>query len=137
MDSNLNLGKKSAIITGASRGIGKAICLELAKYGCNIAFNYTKSTELADKLVFELNQMGCKAYAFQARVDDLNSATKMIEEVKNRFGSIDYLVNNAGITKDKLILRMNETDWDEVLDTNLKGTFNFCRLVRTRLYYNI
>jgi 3-oxoacyl-[acyl-carrier protein] reductase len=129
MESPMSSVKRNAIVTGASRGIGRAICLELAKYGCNIAFNYTKSIDQADQLVSELNQMGCEVYAFQTRVDDFNSALRMIDEVKNRFGSIDYLVNNAGITKDKLILRMNETDWDEVLDANLKGTFIFCKLV--------
>jgi 3-oxoacyl-[acyl-carrier protein] reductase len=120
---------RTAIVTGASRGIGRSICLELAGRGCNIAFNYLKNAVQADQLVSELTEMGRKAYAVQAGVEDFASAEAMVREVKSRFGTVDYLVNNAGIVRDKLILRMSEKDWDEVLDTNLKGAFNFCRAV--------
>jgi len=118
---------RTAIVTGAARGIGRAICLELARQGCNIAFNYSKSVAEADRLISELKGMGRGVYTVQASVDDFAAAGTMVQEVKNRFGNVDYLVNNAGIVRDKLILRMNESDWDEVIDTNLKGAFNFSR----------
>ena len=120
---------KTAIVTGATRGIGRSISLELARRGCNIAFNYRSSTAQADQLTAELASMGGGAYSVRAAVEDLAGAEAMVQEVKNRFGSVDYLVNNAGIIKDKLILRMSEADWDSVVDTNLKGAFNFCKAV--------
>ncbi len=122
---------RTAIVTGATRGIGRAISLELARSGCNIAFSYLNSTTHASRLVSELTAMGREAFSFQSRVEDFNSANFIVQEVKSRFGSVDYLVNNAGITRDKLILRMSETDWDEVIDTNLKGAFNFSKAVST------
>jgi 3-oxoacyl-[acyl-carrier protein] reductase len=117
----------TAVVTGGSRGIGRSICLELARQGCNIAFTYLKSGAEAEKLVSELNRLGCENQAYQASVEDLPAAEEVVREVKNRFGSVDCLVNNAGIVRDKLILRMTEKDWDEVIDTNLKGAFNFCK----------
>lgn len=120
---------QTAIVTGASRGIGRSICLELARRGCNIAFSYLKSAGQAEQLLAEMKKMGREALAFRAGVDDFAAADAMVREVKDRFGSINYLVNNAGITRDKLILRMSENDWDEVLDTNLKGAFNFSKAV--------
>jgi 3-oxoacyl-[acyl-carrier protein] reductase len=118
-----------AIVTGAARGIGRAITLELARQGCSIAFNYSQSSAQADQLVLELKATGREVYCCKALVQDFASAAAMVEEVNSRFGRIDYLVNNAGIVRDKLLLRMNESDWDEVLDTNLKGAFNFSRAV--------
>jgi 3-oxoacyl-[acyl-carrier protein] reductase len=120
---------RTAIVTGATRGIGRSISLELARHGCNIAFSYLNSVAQARALVTELTAMGREAFSFQARVEDFSSADFMVQEVKNRLGSVDYLVNNAGIIRDKLILRMSETDWDEVIDTNLKGAFNFSKAV--------
>lgn len=115
---------KSAIVTGGSRGIGRAIVKELAARGAKVAFSYTKSKETADALVAEVETAGGKALAFQADVVDVAAAEKMVKEVKEAFGSVDYLVNNAGITRDNLIMRMSEADWDAVIDTNLKGVFN-------------
>jgi 3-oxoacyl-[acyl-carrier protein] reductase len=118
---------RTAIVTGAARGIGRAISLELARQGCRIAFNYSQSATQAEQLVSELTAMGQEVYCCKALVQDFASATVMVKEVNSRFGRVDYLVNNAGIIRDKLILRMTENDWDEVLDTNLKGAFNFSK----------
>jgi 3-oxoacyl-[acyl-carrier protein] reductase len=120
---------KSAIVTGGSRGIGRAIVKELAGRGAKIAFTYSKNKEMADVLVGEIESAGGKALGFQADVTDAQAMEKMVQEVKAAFGSIDYLVNNAGITRDNLIMRMSETDWDAVIDTNLKGVFNITKPV--------
>ncbi len=125
----MSFRERTAIVTGATRGIGRAISLELACRGCNIAFNYARSSAEAERLVSELSAMGRKAFSLQAGVENFNTVDGMVREVMKQFGRVDYLVNNAGIAKDKLILRMNEQDWDEVLDTNLKGAFNFCKAV--------
>ena len=115
---------RSAIVTGGTRGIGRAIVKELAARGANVAFSYTKNSELAGEVVREVEAAGRRALAFQADVADTVAADKMVRAVKAEFGSVDYLVNNAGITRDKLIMMMSEEDWDTVLDTNLKGVFN-------------
>jgi 3-oxoacyl-[acyl-carrier protein] reductase len=115
---------RSAIVTGGTRGIGRAIVKELAARGASVAFSYTKNSELADEVVKEIEATGVRALAFQADVADTDAAEKMVRAVKTEFGSVDYLVNNAGITRDKLIMMMSEEDWDAVLDTNLKGVFN-------------
>src|SRR6266850_1116077 len=115
---------RAAIVTGGSRGIGRAIAKELASRGANIAFNYTRNRELADELVAELQGSGVRVKAFQADVTDFAASEAMVKAVKTEFGSIDYLVNNAGITRDKLIMMMSKEDWDVVIDTNLKGVFN-------------
>ncbi len=120
---------KSAIITGATRGIGKAIALELAKRGCNVAFNYSKSADEAEKLKSEIEGLGGKAMAAQCDVANTAGAAEFVGQVKEAFGTVDYLVNNAGITRDQLILRMKEEDWDAVIDTNLKGAWNFSKAV--------
>jgi 3-oxoacyl-[acyl-carrier protein] reductase len=120
---------KTAIVTGSARGIGRAICLELGRQGCDIAFNYARSREHADGLVVELGALGRKARAWPVDVTDFGAVESMVAEVKEEFGRIDILVNNAGIVRDKLLLAMSEKDWDEVLDTNLKGIFNFSKLV--------
>jgi len=118
-----------AIVTGASRGIGRSICLELASRGCDIAFNYAHNTAAADALVAEIRSQGRKARAWQVDVALSEDVARMVDEVRAEFGRIDFLINNAGIVRDKLILRMSEADWDAVLDTNLKGAFNFCKSV--------
>jgi len=120
---------RTAIVTGAARGIGRAICLELARRGCDVAFNYSRSADQAATLVSEIAGLGRRAKAVAASVTSPEAAESMVAAVKAEFGSIDYLVNNAGITRDKLILRMTEKDWDEVLDTNLKGAFVFSKAV--------
>ena len=123
------MSNKAAIVTGGTRGIGKAIVLELAKSGCNVAFNYSKSDDLANELVKEIEALGVKAVAKKADVSDFESAKEMIKEVKDEFGQIDYLVNNAGITRDKLLAMMKEDDWDDVININLKSVYNFSKAV--------
>lgn len=125
----MNFKGKTAIVTGAARGIGRAISLELGRCGCKIAFNYVNSEEKAQQLVEELKAIGCRVYSLKASVSDFDSANAMVQEVKERFGTVDYLVNNAGIIRDKLILRMSESDWDDVINTNLKGAFSFSKAV--------
>lgn len=115
---------RAAIVTGGSRGIGRAIVKELASRGANVAFSFSRNKELANQLVTEIESSGRRAVAFQADVTDYDAAEKMVRAVKSELGSVDYIVNNAGITRDKLIMMMSEDDWDAVLDTNLKGVFN-------------
>ncbi|HEX5733085.1 MAG TPA: 3-oxoacyl-[acyl-carrier-protein] reductase [Blastocatellia bacterium] len=115
---------RSAIVTGGTRGIGRGIVRELAARGASVAFSYTKNAELAAEVVKEIESSGARALAFQADVTDTEAAEKMVRTVKSEFGSVDFLVNNAGITRDKLIMMMSEEDWDAVIDTNLKGVFN-------------
>jgi len=125
----VNLLGRTAIVTGAARGIGRCISLELGRRGCNIAFCYQKSKTQANQLATELSSMGRGVFAHQASVEDFNSACEMVQEVKRKFGTVDYLINNAGIVRDKLIMRMTESEWDEVIDINLKGAFNFSKAV--------
>ncbi len=120
---------KSAIVTGATRGIGKAIALELARRGANVAFNYSKSADEAEKLKAEIENLGVKVFAAQCDVANTEASTEFCKQAKDAFGTIDFLINNAGITRDTLILRMKETDWDAVIDTNLKGAWNFSKAV--------
>jgi len=125
---------RAAIVTGATRGIGRAIALELAGRGADVAFNYAKSAESAESLKSELEALGVRALAFQCDVGQTEATANMVNEVKAAFGRIDFLVNNAGVTRDNLILRMKESDWDEVIDTNLKGAWNYAKAVlRTML----
>jgi 3-oxoacyl-[acyl-carrier protein] reductase len=116
-------------VTGATRGIGKAIALELAKRGANVAFNYSKSADEAEKLKAEIESSGVKAFAEQCDVANTEASTEFCKQAKDAFGTIDFLINNAGITRDTLILRMKEDDWDAVIDTNLKGAWNFSKAV--------
>jgi len=120
---------KSAIVTGGTRGIGKAIALELAKRGANVAFNYAKSADEAEKLKAEIEALGVKAFAAQCDVANTESSAEFVKQVTAEFGTVDFLINNAGITRDTLILRMKEDDWDAVIDTNLKGAWNFSKAV--------
>ena len=123
------MSNKTAIVTGGTRGIGRAIVLELAKNGCNVAFNYSKSDDLANELLKEIEALGVKAMAKKADVSDFESAKNMVKEVKDNFGQIDFLVNNAGITRDKLLALMKEEDWDDVININLKSVYNFSKAV--------
>jgi 3-oxoacyl-[acyl-carrier protein] reductase len=116
-----------AIVTGATRGIGRAIALELAQRGADVAFNYAKSMTAADELKSEIERFGVRAWASQGDVANTDAAADMVKQVKESFGRIDFLVNNAGIVRDTLILRMKEEDWDAVIDTNLKGAWNFAK----------
>lgn len=114
---------KNALVTGSSRGIGKAIALELANQGANVAVNYSGNEKKAKEVVEQLEQIGVKSFAIKADVSEEKDVKKMMKEVIKQFGTIDILVNNAGITRDNLLMRMKETDFDDVVDTNLKGTF--------------
>ena len=120
---------KSAIVTGGTRGIGKAISMELAKRGANVAFNYAKSADEAEKLKAEIEALGVKCFAAQCDVANTEASADFVKQTQGAFGTVDFLVNNAGITRDTLILRMKEDDWDSVIDTNLKGAWNFSKAV--------
>ncbi|EMM3949915.1 3-oxoacyl-[acyl-carrier-protein] reductase [Staphylococcus aureus] len=115
---------KSALVTGASRGIGRSIALQLAEEGYNVAVNYAGSKEKAEAVVEEIKAKGVDSFAIQANVADADEVKAMIKEVVSQFGSLDVLVNNASITRDNLLMRMKEQEWDDVIDTNLKGVFN-------------
>lgn len=115
---------KSALVTGASRGIGRSIALQLADEGYNVAVNYAGNKEKAEAVVEEIKGKGVDAFAIQANVANPDEVKEMIQEVVSKFGSLDVLVNNAGITRDNLLMRMKEQEWDDVIDTNLKGVFN-------------
>jgi len=128
MDNKIFNGR-SAIVTGGTRGIGKAIVLELARRGCSVAFNYAKSADEAEKLKAEIEGFGVKAFAAQCDVADTAASAEFVKAVASEFGTVDFLVNNAGITRDQLIMRMKEEDWDAVIDTNLKGAWNFSKAV--------
>ena len=119
-----SLENKVALITGGSRGIGRAVALELAARGAAVIVNFHKSPEAADDVVKKIQGAGGKAAAFQADVSELKQAEALVKFAVETFGDLSILVNNAGITKDTLIMMMSEADWDAVIDTNLKSTFN-------------
>ena len=116
---------KVALVTGATRGIGRAIALKFASEGADVAFTYRSQHEAADSLVKEIEALGRKSRGFSADAADFDSAHEVVAQVHKEFGRIDILVNNAGITKDGLMMRMDEAQWDSVIDTNLKSAFNF------------
>ncbi len=118
---------KTAIISGASRGIGRAIALNFAKQGANISFSYLKSKTEAEKLKVEINSLGLKAKAYQLDIRDFDSVNKWVSDTKDFFGGLDIVVNNAGIIIDKALALMEQSDWQQVLDTNLGGLFNLTR----------
>ncbi|MBE0069788.1 3-oxoacyl-[acyl-carrier-protein] reductase [Thermoanaerobacterium thermosaccharolyticum] len=120
---------KTALVTGGGRGIGKAIALKLAEDGYNVVINYSKSSKDADDTVLEAKKFGVDAYAVKCDISDYREVEKMVNDIIERYGHIDVVVNNAGITKDNLILRMSEEDWDNVLNINLKGAFNVIKFV--------
>ncbi|MCW5962118.1 MAG: 3-oxoacyl-[acyl-carrier-protein] reductase [Pyrinomonadaceae bacterium] len=120
---------KAAIVTGATRGIGKAIALELAKRGSNVAFNFARSVDEAEKVKSEIEAHGVRAFVESCDVSNTEASGEFVKKVKDEFGTIDFLVNNAGITRDNLIMRMKEEEWDAVIDTNLKGAWNFTKAV--------
>ena len=122
--AELTLENKVAIVTGGSRGIGRAIALEFARRGAAVVVNYNKSPEAADAVVKHLKDAGGKAAAFQADVAITEQAQNLVKFAIDTFGDLHILVNNAGITKDTVIMMMSEADWDAVIDTNLKSTFN-------------
>ncbi len=128
------LESKVAIVTGGSRGIGKAICQSFAENGCDVAFTYNKSKESAENLAKDLKTIGINAKAYKSDASSFDDATQLIEDVINDFGKIDILVNNAGIKKDNLLMRMDKEDFDSVINTNLSSVFNLTKAsIRTFL----
>ncbi|MDR6301019.1 3-oxoacyl-[acyl-carrier-protein] reductase [Mesonia maritima] len=121
---------KNAIITGASRGIGKGIATVFAQQGANVAFTYSSSVEAANELEKELSALGVKAKGYKSNAANFEEAQQLISDVSKDFDSIDILVNNAGITKDNLLMRMSEEDFDKVIEVNLKSIFNMTKAVQ-------
>ena len=122
---------KTALVTGASRGIGREIALELARQGVDVVVNYAGSEAKAHEVVEEIKGLGREAIAIQCDVSNSESVTDMVKETVDHFGKIDILVNNAGITRDNLLMRMKENEWDDVMNINLKGVF-LCTKAVTR-----
>ena len=125
----MSLQGKCALVTGGSRGIGRAVCLELARQGARVAVNYAGNAAAAEETVKACEALGAEAFAIQADVADAAACEAMVKEVLTRFGRLDILVNNAGVTRDGLMPMMKEADWDAVLDTNLKGAFHCMKAV--------
>ena len=119
----MSLTGKTAIVTGGSRGIGRAVCLELARRGCNIVLSFAGNTAAADQTVSDCQALGVQALAVQGNVADADAVKALFDAALKQFGAVDILVNNAGITRDNLLMLLKEEDFDAVVDTNLKGTF--------------
>lgn len=127
---------KIAIITGATRGIGRGVALAFAEQGANVAFTYSSSVQAADELVSELIALGVQAKGYQSNAAEFQAAEQLVEEVLKDFGNIDVLINNAGITKDNLLMRMSEQDFDDVIEVNLKSVFNMTKAVQRTMLKN-
>ena len=121
---------KTALVTGGSRGIGRTICLKFAQEGANVAFSDLMMDENVESLVIEIEAMGVKAKGYASDASSFEQSEKMVDEIAAEFGRIDILVNNAGITRDNLLMRMTETDWDLVIKVNLKSVFNLTKAVQ-------
>ena len=130
------LENKVAIITGATRGIGRGIALEFAKKGANVAFTYSSSAQAAVELENELIALGVQAKGYQSNAADFDQSQKLVDEILEVFGTIDVLINNAGITKDNLLMRMSEQDYDDVINVNLKSVFNMTKAVQRTFLKN-
>lgn len=130
------LDGKTAIITGATRGIGKGVAILFAQQGANVAFTYSSSVEAANQLESELQSFGVKAKGYQSNAADFDQAQQLVDEVLSTFGNIDVLINNAGITKDNLLMRMSEDDFDKVVEVNLKSVFNMTKAVQRTMLKN-
>jgi len=124
---SIELKNKNCLVTGGSRGIGKAIALNFARNGANVVITYARSADAAEEVKKQMEELGVQADAVQADAVDFNRAEEVINDIVSEWGSLDVLVNNAGITKDNLILRMSEEQWEDVLTTNLKSVFNYCK----------
>ncbi|MDX1638967.1 MAG: 3-oxoacyl-[acyl-carrier-protein] reductase [Balneolaceae bacterium] len=124
---DISLDSKTAIVTGGSRGIGRSIALALANCGADVAITYSSSTDAAQQVAKEIEELGVRSKAIQADAASLEKADAVIAEVVDDWDKLDILVNNAGITKDNLILRMSEEQWDQVIEVNLKSVFNYCK----------
>ena len=132
----MRLDNKTAVITGGSRGIGKEVALHLASLGADIAISYNSNADAANKVIEEIRSMGRKAIAMKADVGKKEQVEEFVGEVLEQYGNIDILVNNAGITRDNLLLRMKEEEWDEVLNKNLKGVFLMTKRVLRKMIKN-
>lgn len=120
---------KTAVVTGASRGIGKSVALALGKEHCRVVVNFLNNEEKARQVVEEIISYGGNAFAFKADVSNAKEVKEMVKETLKKFGKVDFLVNNAGITRDKMFVNMSEADWDEVINVNLKGVFNCTKAI--------
>ncbi|MHC5353840.1 3-oxoacyl-[acyl-carrier-protein] reductase [Myroides sp. LJL115] len=127
---------KIAIVTGATRGIGRGIALAFAEQGADVAFTYSSSQSAAVELEQELIALGVKAKGYQSNAADFDAAQELVEQILKEFGNIDILVNNAGITKDNLLMRMSEADFDQVIQVNLKSVFNMTKAVQRTMLKN-
>ncbi|MGX9289723.1 3-oxoacyl-[acyl-carrier-protein] reductase [Bacillus sp. A015] len=124
---------KTAVVTGASRGIGRSIAIDLAKNGANVVVNYSGNEAKANEVVDEIKALGKQAFAVKADVSNAEEVQALMKQAIDTFGSIDILVNNAGITKDNLLMRMKENEWDDVININLKGVFNCTKAVTRQM----
>ncbi|WP_066318446.1 3-oxoacyl-[acyl-carrier-protein] reductase [Bacillus sp. FJAT-29814] len=129
----MNLEGKAALVTGASRGIGREIALELARQGANVAVNFAGSEAKANEVVDEIKALGRDAFTVKCDVANPDEVTDMVKTAVDRFGRLDIVVNNAGITRDNLLMRMKEQEWDDVINTNLKGVFLVTKAVTRQL----